>query len=89
MQPTAKPNYIVPRIEINWEISESRAFGKDTFTDLDFTNLSDQVWQLQFGEFQFLSKDVFSERPVRLECLHIETPHSSSNSSAFGCLAFS
>ena len=37
MQPTAKLNYIIPKIEINSEISESRAFGKDTFTDIDFT----------------------------------------------------
>ena len=37
MQTTAKLNYIIPKIKINWEISESRAFGKDTFTDFDFT----------------------------------------------------
>ena len=54
MQPTAKPNYLIPKIEINWEISESRAFGKDTFTDLDFTVCATKSGSLSLENFSLL-----------------------------------
>ena len=55
MQPTVKPNYIIPKIEINWEILESRAFGKDTFTDLNFTACATKSGSLSLENFSFFS----------------------------------
>ena len=56
MQTTAEPNYIIPKIEINREISENRAFGKDTFTDLNFTVCATKSGSFSLEKFSFFRK---------------------------------
>ena len=59
MQPTVKPNYIIPKIEINWEIWKCRFFGKDTFTDLNFTVCATKLGHLSLENFRFY-REMFS-----------------------------